>query len=301
MINSELRLNIIAMKTDDNSELKKKLTILEAELKKKDSEIIVYRQELVKISQKLDILMSQIADDVKMMSQVHKSIVPTEIPKIPGFEISRKFFYGSKSGGDYFDIFEHENKLKFGILVASSSGYAMSALFLSLIMKISHALEARKGSSPDNILQQIAEEVKKTAAPHDTTSAFYGVIDRRDFTMQFCSAGKMDGYYLAPQKPVQILKSTNSAFGQQFSEKLTLASIELEPKSKICILTEGLSEVLGAEGIVKIMTDNAKNGVHDLRNELLFQAQRKSNLEEPLRDQTVIVIEVKNQVIKLAK
>jgi sigma-B regulation protein RsbU (phosphoserine phosphatase) len=49
------------------------------------------------------------------------------------------------------------------------------------------------------------------------------------------------------------------------------------------------------------MTDNVKNGVHDLRNELLFQAQRKSKLEEPLRDQTVVVIEVKDRVIKLAK
>ena len=53
--------------------------------------------------------------------------------------------------------------------------------------------------------------------------------------------------------------------------------------------------------IVKIMTENAKNGVHDLRNELLFQAGRKSKVEEPLRDQTVVVIEVKDRVIKLAK
>ena len=26
---------------------------------------------------------------------------------IPGFEISRKFVYGTESGGDYFDVFEH--------------------------------------------------------------------------------------------------------------------------------------------------------------------------------------------------
>ena len=214
---------------------------------------------------------------------------------------SRKFIFGSKSGGDYFDIFEHEDKMKFGILVASSSGYAMSALFLSLILKVSHVLEAKKGNSPDKILQQIADEIKKVAAPQDTTSAFYGVIDRRSFTLQFCSAGRMDGYYMVPQKPIQVLKSTNSAFGQQFSEKLTMAALDLDPKSRICLVSEGLSEVLGVDGIVKIMGDNAKGNVHELRNELLFQAQRKSGLEEPLKDQTVIVVEVKDRVIKLAK
>jgi len=289
------------MSSEENTLLKKKIVMLGAELKIKDSEIMTYRQELLKISQRLDSLMSQIGHDMHLLSQAQKTLVPTEIPSIPGFEVSRKFLYGSKSGGDYFDIFEHEDKLRFGLLVASSSGYAMSALFLSLIMKVSHILEARKGNTPDKILQQLAEEVKKIAAPQDTTSAFYGVIDRRDFTLKFCSAGKMDAYYFTAPKPIQILKSTNSAFSQQFSEKLTLASIELEPKSRICIMTEGLSEVLGTASLVKIITDNAKNAVHDLRNELLFQAQIKSNLSEPLRDQTVVVVEVKNRMIKLAK
>lgn len=287
--------------SDENAQLKKQVAALQAELGKKDAEVMTYRQELLKFSQKLDLLMSQIAGDMKLLNQVQKVLAPTEIPTIPGFEISRKFVYGSKQGGDYFDIFEHEDKMKFGMLIASSSGYAMSALFMSLILKISHVLEAKKGNSPDKILQQIAEDLKKLAAPQDTTSAFYAVVDRRDFSLQFCSAGNINGYYLAPQKPLQLLKSTNSAFSQQFSEKLSLASIELEAKSKICIVTEGLTEVLGVENIVKIMTDNAKNGVHDLRNELLFQAQRKSGSEEPLRDQTVVVVEVKDRMIKLAK
>lgn len=287
--------------SDENATLKKKIVFLEAELKQKSSEVMIYRQELVKISQKLDALMSQISQDTKMLSEVQKAIVPTEIPTIPGFEISRKFVYGTKQGGDYFDIFEHEDKMKFGILVASSSGYAMSALFLSLIIKVSHVLEAKKGNPPDKILQQIAAEIQKLAKSEDETSAFYAVVDRRDFSLQFCSAGYIHGYYMAPNRPIQVLKSTNSAFSQHFSEPLTLASLELEAKSKLVVVTEGLSDVLGVETIVKIMTENAKSSVHDLRNELLFQAQRKSKLEEPLRDQTAVVIEVKDRVIKLAK
>lgn len=288
-------------KPADSQQLKKRIAGLENELKLKNAEVMTYRQELAKISQKLDQLMARVSDDMALLSQVQKTLVPTDLPNIPGFEISRKFVYGSKFGGDYFDIFEHEDKMKFGMLVAASSGYAMSALFLSLILKISHVFEAKKGNSPDKILQQIAEDIKKLAKPDDSTSVFYGVIDRRNFTLQFCSAGRSDGYYLAPQKPIQVLKSTNSAFGQQFSEKLSLATLELEPRSRICVLTDGLSEVLGVDLIAKIMTDNAKNSVHDLRNELLFQASRKSKTEEPVRDQTVVVIEVKDRVIKLAK
>ena len=290
------------MASDESDQLKKKLTELETRLTKKDAEIMIYRQELLKFSQKLDLLLGQMTEDMTALKEVQKILVPTEIPTIPGFEISRKFVYGSKYGGDYFDIFEHEDKMKFGLLVACSSSYGMSALFLSLILKISHVLEAKKGNSPEKILQQIAEDLKKVVTNKaDSTSAFYCVIDRRDYSLQFCSAGKINGYYLAPQKPLQILKSTNSAFDQQFNEKLSMAGVELEAKSKVCIITEGLSEVLGSELIAKIINENAKNSVHDLRNELLFQAQRKANSEEPLRDQTVVVIEVKDRMIKLAK
>lgn len=287
--------------SDENSQLKKRITFLEAELKHKNSELMIYRQELTKISQKLDVLMAQVGRDTKILSELQKTLVPTEIPNIPGFDVSRKFVYGSRFGGDYFDIFEHEDKMKFGLLVACSSGYAMSALFLSLILKVSHVLEAKKGNPPDKIMQQIADELKKVAGPRDETTAFYAVVDRRDFTLQFCSAGQINAYYQAPQKPIQILKSSHGAFGQQFNDKLSLAKLDLEPRSRLCIVTEGLLSILGTEDIAKIMTDNAKSSVHDLRNELLFQAARKSNLEEPERDQTVVVIDVKDRVIKLAK
>lgn len=290
------------MASDDIANLKKKISELESQLGKKDSEIITYRQELMKFSQRLDALLGQMNQDMSILKTLQKTLTPTEIPTIPGFEISRKFVYGSKYGGDYFDIFEHDDKMKFGMLVACSSGYAMSALFLSLILKISHVLEAKKGNSPEKILQQIADDLKKISTnAADTTSVFYCVVDRRDYSLEFCSAGKVTGYYLAPQKPLMVLKSLNSALGQQFNEKLSLANLELEAKSKICIVTEGLSEVLGNDLIAKIINENAKNSVHDLRNELLFQAQKKSKLEEPLRDQTVVVVEVKDRMIKLAK
>jgi sigma-B regulation protein RsbU (phosphoserine phosphatase) len=44
-----------------------------------------------------------------------------------------------------------------------------------------------------------------------------------------------------------------------------------------------------------------RSGVHEVRNEILFQAEQHSGKSEPVRDQTVIVTEIKDRVIKLAK
>jgi len=289
------------MSDEEIQRLKKVIQNLEAELKSKNLEVITYRSEMQKFSQKLDSLMGKVSTDTQALAQIQKTLIPTEMPKIPGVEISRKFVFGSKSGGDYFDIFEHEDKFRFGILVASSSGYAMSALFLSLILKVSHMLEAKKGNPPEKVLQHMAQELKPLAGPQDLTNVFYGVVDRRDYSLRFCSAGRIEAFYMSANKTVQRLKAEHGPLSQGFTGQLNCAQIELEPKSRLCLVTDGLFDVLGADVIVKAMADNMKSGVHDLRNELLFQAQRISGLEEPERDQTVVVVETKDQVIKLAK
>ncbi len=289
------------MSEDEIKKLKSVVSQLETELKNKNDEVMIYRQELIKFSKQLDSLMSGISIDMKFLNEIQRVLAPTNFPNVPGFEVSRKFVYGSKSGGDYFDFFEFEDKFRFGVLVASSSGYAMSALFLSFILKFSHALQAKKGIPPEQILQKVGDEIRTTATDKDLTHAFYGIMDRRNFNFQFCAVGKIFAFYMAPQKPIQILKSVASPFGQQFSEKLISANLDVEPNSRLCIVTDGLSDVLGTEEITQILSENSKMSVHEIRNELLFQAQRKTGLTDPLRDQTVVVINVTGQVIKLAK
>ncbi len=289
------------MSEDEVIKLKNKVLNLESELQLKNEEVMIYRQELIKFSKQLDHLMSSVSVDMKFLGEIQKILAPTHLPSIPGFEISRKFVFGSKTGGDYFDFFEFEDKFRFGVMIASSSGYAMSAIFLSFILKFSHALQAKKGIPPEQILQKVGDELKVAASEKDLTHAFYAVIDRRDYSLRFCSVGHILGFYSAPNRPVLILQSSVSPFGQQFSEKLTAAQIELEPDSRLCIVTDGLSDILGPDQIIQIMADSAKKSVHDLRNELLFQAQQKTGLSEPLRDQTVVVIETAGRLIKLAK
>jgi sigma-B regulation protein RsbU (phosphoserine phosphatase) len=275
---------------------------LKAIIQMKDQELLLYKQELLKFSHQLDNVMIQISSDVDLLKKIQKVLTPTEIPSIPGFEFSRKFVYGSRYGGDYFDIFEHEDKMKFGVLLSSSSGYAMSALFLSLILKVSHLMEAKKGLSPEKVLEQIGSELKSTANTKDETQAFYGVIDRRDLTLNFCAVGRIKGFVQAPGKPLQMISSDSQALGSATAPVFKSASVELEPKSRVVLVSDGILEVLSTDQISQCLQQlGGSSQVHDVRNEILLQSQLISGVDTPLRDQTVVVIEVKDRVIKLAK
>ena len=96
--------------------LQQRVRELEAELLEREKDLAVFRDELNRANEQLEQFIKQIGQELKIASLIQKALVPTEFPNIPGFEFSTKFVPSPISGGDYFDIFEHEDKFRFGIV-----------------------------------------------------------------------------------------------------------------------------------------------------------------------------------------
>lgn len=281
--------------------LKERIHDLENELRLKNREVEIYKKELVKFSNNLDMILSHAQQDVNLLNQLHKSIVPTDLPEFPGFSISRKFAYGTKNGGDYFDIFPSEDKMKFGILLVSSSSYSMSATFLSVLLQQTDILEGRKKASVAETTKVIGEELKKIAPTGEETQLFYAIVDRRHMTMTFSCVGRISGLIQAKDELLRVISSDREGINQESKPEYTSLEIDLKPGSRLTLLSEGILNTLDQDELVNIAEETAAGGVHELRNQIFVQAQLKSGLEQPIKDQTVIVIEVKDNVVKLAK
>ncbi len=288
------------MSADEISLLKAEVALLKKELSEKRTEISRYRSEILKVMQVLDQLMSESQKDVQLLKQMYKALVPTELPQFPGFEFSKKFVFGSKKGGDYFDVFSQKQKTKFGILLSSATSYSMSALLLSLILKHTALLEADTPMNSKDFIQILSDELKKTADAEDQAQILYAQVDRKTLDMTFCAVGNVLGFYLNASGTLHRLSASGTeGLGQDFNLEITETHLQLEPKGRLVFVTEGLLEVLTQDEIASIVQKST--ATHDVRHELLFTAQRKSGLETPSRDQTVVVMDVKDNIIKLAK
>jgi sigma-B regulation protein RsbU (phosphoserine phosphatase) len=76
----------------------------------------------------------------------------------------------------------------------------------------------------------------------------------------------------------------------------------------LILCTEGLLEAqnsnkesFGKEGVQQAVLHAPRLGVHELRNEILFKMEQFVGSTEAARDITILVTEVKDRVIKLAK
>ncbi|MCB0384467.1 MAG: SpoIIE family protein phosphatase [Bdellovibrionales bacterium] len=295
--------------TENETLLKKRIQELEGEVRQREEDLARFRLELTQANSRLESLIAQIAADLKAAENIQRLLVPTEFPNISGLEFSTKFIPSAVSGGDYFDIFEHDDPMHFGIVAASSSGYSTSALFMSVLLKMSARMEARRGSAPHEILNLLAGDLRAGLREGDKIDIFYALIDRRTFELHYCRLGDVvalaQDYATGELKP---LKSSGGVITRDFADVAESYKIALNPRDRMVICTRGISgttnadgEAFGQERVVKAVLEGPKRGVHELRNQILYQTQKFGQYQEPKRDQTVIVAEVKDRVIKLAK
>ena len=289
--------------------LLKKIQALEAELDRKNQDLKIYKKELSKINSHIEVLIEQNDDLLRQALRIQKFLVPTEFPNIQGFQFSTKFKPSSVSGGDYFDIFEHYDKMHFGLFLSSASGYGMSALFLSVLMKVSYEIDENEKKSPKVLLTDIFEQMKSEGAlPKDYSSLFYAYFDRRKFQMTYCNVGQpLMFHYRAGTDQIELLSGFPEAFycGKEISDyKIENKTVALNPKDKLIFCSSGFLSLKNDQGqpwgfdeILSIIKQNVKKEVHDLRNEIFYQASQFS--EEQNKDLTVIITEVKERIMRL--
>ncbi len=274
----------------------------------KSNELKTYKREVNKSNEELETIVADLSHELKLAAKIQRILSPTEIPNIPGIEFSTKFVSGTKFGGDYFDIFELHDKLKFGILVSSCSGYAMSALFMSVLMKYTAQIEAKKGLDPAQVIKLLAAEIVPQIQKQESASLFYGVIDRRNYDLSYSCIGNIGGMIKEPAKnQVVWLEPSSGPLQKSYNESPLTHTLNLGPRDQMVLCTEGVlqakthEEVFGKNRLIEAFQSHSNEGVHQIRNEILYQVSQFTGLQEPLKDQTVLVTEVKDKVIKLAK
>lgn len=297
------------MAEQTREELLKRVHDLEAEVHEREQDLKRFRDELGRVNSRLEMMAEQLTHELKLAHVIQKALVPTEFPHIAGFEFSTRFVPSAVTGGDYFDIFEHEDRARFGIIVSSASGHSMSALLLSVLLKMTGQIESRRGSEPHQVLADMHSQLLEHMTDGDEADIFYALIDRRNFELKYVRAGQVVALHQnASTGEVTALDSGLGPLKDGFSSPAQSGVMPLNPRDRVVLCTRGLTEMrddkgeaYGLERVTRSFLSGPKRGVHELRNHILFELSRFVQGREPQRDQTLVVLEVKDKVIKLAK
>ncbi len=298
------------MSDNENEYLKGKVQELESDLLEKVKDLELYESQLAVANSKLEVLIINIQNEIKIMGEIQKNLIPVDIPNISGFEFSTKFKPSMIKGGDYFDIFEHKEKFRFGIFLSSSSGYNASSLLLSILFKFGHEIEKTKSKDPHVLIDILKKQLIPAIGEEDVTDLFYGVVDKKRYELQYVILGDIFAvYHSRTQNKVKYLGQDYSAFAKNNVEEIKSEKLSLNEKDRIIICSTGCLESTDLNGesygvdrlLHSIRETNDLSTVHDVRNHIQFMLEEFSSGQELPRDQTILVSEVKDRMIKLAK
>lgn len=285
-----------------------KIADLEQQLVDRNNELAVFRGELNKTNEKLSTLLTKLKYELKYSQELQRYLIPTEFPSIPGFEFSSKYIAGEKEGGDYFDIFPHDDKSKFGIIMASCSGYMLSALLMSTLLKISNLMETKKNPNPKQAVKAILTDLQKGMGPEQNVDLMYSVFDRKKFELNYICMGDMIAVVqkAADQKIIPF-EEKMPAITSEFNNELKVGRLQINPNDRLVFATKGCHLVQGHDHehygkarFLQSIVNAPSRGVHKLRNKICFDIDSYQISDRPDRDMTVVIAEVKDRVIKLA-
>ena len=248
------------------------------------------------------VLSSQLRDaydfldsELKVVADIQRSLLPVELPKIPGLELAAYYQTSRHAGGDYYDFFPLPDG-KWGMLIADVSGHGTPA---AVVMAITHTIaHSHPGppTSPQAMLEFINRRLAMQAQRHNSfVTAVYGIFDPQTRVLTYSSAGHPPPRVKRADGSVVTLDAAQHLpLGIIAEEMYSQAQFQLAPGDLLLLYTDGITEarnpshdIFGLDRLDAVMR-NLCCGVHGLVDNVLEAVRRYESGRQPNDDQTLL-------------
>ncbi len=270
-------------------------------------------------------LLEELDRELKAVGEIQRSLLPIQLPNIPGLDLAASYQTSRRAGGDYYDFFrlppEHpdDHRLRYGILIADVSGHGTpAAVLMAVTHSIAHGFE--QPTSPPNELLAFVNKRLCDSYTTDTgvfVTAFYAIYDPTTRQLTYSSAGHNPPRLRRHRDEhfVPMDEAQGFPLGVVPDEPYPLACLTLAPGDTIVMYTDGITEarptgsstMLEVEGLDGAMaqatTDPAEllnavleavkliagDEVNDDRTVLILRANGLTDVSDAEQQHTVIV------------
>ena len=184
--------------------------------------------------------------EMERAREIQQSLLPRDIPQIPGFEVAAAWQPARMVGGDYFDVIRlGENRL--GICIADVSGKGVSAALLMANVQATVRAFARDSESPARVCSRVNSVLCGNIATGKFVTFFYCVLDANQRTLQYCNAGHLSPIWLSGRS-TRLLPAGGAVLGVFPEWKYEDAIINLTSGDSLLLFTDGITEVEAPDG-----------------------------------------------------
>ena len=234
--------------------------------------------------------------ELERAREIQESLLPKDIPQLPGFEVATAWRPARMVGGDYFDVLRlGESRL--AICIADVVGKGVSAGLLMANVQATVRAFARDSESPAQMCSRVNGVLCGNIAKGKYVTFFYGILDADKDTLRYCNAGHPSPI-LVSSDSIQQLPAAGAVLGVFPTWKYLDSSIDLSAGDRLVLFTDGITEASGADGqefgeenLAALARANCTSPACELNNRVLTQVSHycKGQFQD---DATLLVIAV---------
>jgi phosphoserine phosphatase RsbU/P len=185
--------------------------------------------------------------EMKLASEMQRSLVPSVLPQNGCFQVSAIYQPHFGVGGDYYDCFSYRpNRYMFVVADIAGKGLA-AALLMANFQANMHAI-IKRTASPEDFIVQLNKAVVRITKSDKYLTLFVSDFDVETRRLRYINAGHIPPVLVMNEK-IHHLKKGCTILG--FFEELPhieVGEIFLEEDALLCLFTDGITDVRDPEG-----------------------------------------------------
>lgn len=237
---------------------------------------------------------------LKMARAVQESLLPKQLPEIPGFSLAADWRSALEMAGDFYDVFSLENDRWALVIGDVSDKGAPAAMFMAMTRSLIRT-SAGFRASPAVILQEVNQQIKAYSTSGMFVTLFYAVLDASAHKITYANAGHNPPLLRRAKGGFEKLMPTGPLLAIFAEPVLTEATIALEQGDVLIAYTDGVTDALNPEGedygLARLVEAVVSAPLSDARHQL---DNVSSNLAaftqgEPLHDDITCLVLVRER------
>ena len=187
--------------------------------------------------------------ELRTARRIQRSLLPAELPRLPGAELAVRYIPMAAVGGDLYDCAQI-NDHHLGLLVADVAGHGIPAALITSMVKTAAAAQARVADKPAELLEGINRRLCGQVDGHYVTAAYvYVYVDLDTGRLSHASAGHPPPFLLSRgDQTVHAIGDSGLLLGFMPDARYTTTELALTPGDRLVLYTDGVVEAASPGG-----------------------------------------------------
>ena len=234
--------------------------------------------------------------ELELARQIQDSLLPKELPDIPGFSLAAEWRSALEMAGDFYDIFLLPDG-RWGIVVADVADKGAAAAMYMAMTRSLIRTSAAKNSSPASVLREVNQDLLSHSSSDMFVTVFYAVLDAKTQTITYANAGHNPPLLRGAAGGIETLTRTGIALSVMEEVRLFDRSFVFARGDSLIIYTDGIPDALNSQGeeygmtrLINAISNMSISNARLLLDHLLQEFDEFTGVTAPFDDVTFFLL-----------